>query len=584
MAYHHALSRRSTGPPPSAPSPVRTSRRFTAEGGLPPYPPVPGYLCPAFPGLICEVQHDGSWYQAVVEGVVRGSSVFPDLKLAYLSPGERRTGVFIPWADVPERVRLSPDVRQRLLAHQALDVCVAQLSLRASRLSARREAAMDAAVREAARRAAADPELLRVRSAVSGPVGPHEYLLWDYFSGPFGSMSQTAALHFANVRVLSLDWDRRCRADLHVDLGRWCPWAYLLGRGDEGMCAGAGVPTSIVDGCVRLPDHVHFSPPCFTYGVASGTHGRKVGKWAGAGSSVYSLASDTAVAAAVHFVRGLHQSGAPTTFTWENPSGSLLWLLPAVAALVRDGILVKTTTCYCMHGREGVKPTDIYCSPELCGAVAEEGKRPGIGQAYVAPWGRMCTRDGGCGSMGVSGKHLGPGSYSLRDCALPTALCGDIHRAWLRHHGRLRVATRGCVCELPCAAVHQLLLTWRQQTFCPLSPVGLLSMLGLRDVMCGRVRLGFLDPPSGPPAPFPCYLCDFDGPVAAGVVDGPLNQRHAVFRSAEAACRHALSAHGSSVGGLAVERQSLVQLPVLSRRELGSLLDWGQSQGEGEAV
>ena len=564
MAYQHMLTSRSGRPSPSAPSPARLPRRYAVEGGVLPYPTVPGYLCPAFPGLICEVRHDELWYRAVVEGVVSSRSALPDLKLAYLSSGGRRTGVFVPWEDVPDRVRLPPDIRQRLLAHQALDVCVAQLSLRASRLSARRSSAMDAAVSEAARRAPTDPKLCRSRSAVGDAVKPHEYLLWDFFSGPFGSMSQSAALHFSNVRVLSLDWDRRCPADLHVDLSRWCPWAYLLGRSDEGACAGAGAAAPGIDGFIRLPDHIHFSPPCFTYGVASGTHGREAGRWAGANSSVYSLASDTAVAAAVHFVRGLHRSGAATTFTWENPSGSLLWLLPAVAALVRDGILVKTTTCYCMHGREGVKPTDIYCSPTLCGVAAEEGKRPSDGPTYIAPWGRMCARDGGCGSMGVSGKHLGPGSYSLRDCALPMALCCDIHRAWLCHHGRRRLTSGGRACELPRAAVHQLLLTWRQQAFCPLSPVELLSVLGLRDAMCGRVRLGFLDPPSGPPVPFPCYLCDFDGPVAAGVVGGPLNQRHAVFQNAEAACRHALSAHGSSVGGLAVERQPLAQPPLLS--------------------
>ena len=396
---------------------------------------LPGHDVPLFPGCLVDVFDGGSWHRATVMAVdVCGSSGTLRLR--------RRSGqtVIVNASDVPLRLRhcrhTMATVRRmrRMLARVA-----AARSARPPSHDSRVARARAAGLKRnplASRRFFAE-----LRESRRSGVDPNQLLCLDLCSGPFKSVSLSVNRHLDSSLAVTVDLEESFAPDVAADLRTWDLWGFLLQncRSEKGR--------------IHCFVHIHASPPCTTYVLLNNEVNTRSASSPVAGPHSRPAARDAdEVSRTIAFlVRQCARCGLPTTWSIENPHGSMLWKLPCMKQLFATGLLEPVRVDYCRYGNAGAKPTIFAVSPTLSGERAS--------------WAWRCSRrDGNCGafrraSPQSSPYHGGPLSHQLIDSYIPATLCGLLSCAWVRIHSPQRCNDAN-YCTVTVDTARQLQAEW----------------------------------------------------------------------------------------------------------------------------
>ena len=396
---------------------------------------LPDHDVPLFPGCPVDVFDGGEWHRASVTAVdVCGSSGTLRLK--------RRSGqaVIVNADDVPSRLRhCRQTMRTARRLRRMLDRVAAARAARPPPLVSRVAKARAAGLKRnplASRRFFSE-----LRESRRSGVDPNQLLCLDLCSGPFKSMSLAVNRHLDSSLAVTVDLEESFSPDVAADLRTWDLWGFLLQncRSDKGR--------------VHCFVHIHASPPCTTYVLLNNEVNTRSASnpVAGPHSRPAARAADEVSRTIAFLVRQCALCGLPTTWSVENPHGSMLWKLPCMKKLFADGLLEPARVDYCRYGNAGAKPTVFAVSPTLSGERAS--------------WAWKCSRrDGNCGAFRRASPqsapyHGGPLSHKLIDSYIPATLCGLMSCAWVRIHSPQRCNDTN-YCTITVDTARQLQAGW----------------------------------------------------------------------------------------------------------------------------
>ena len=359
------------------PAVLRGRMRATGEtsGLMPPaslgVPLLPCGL-PAAPGLGVDVYHVGrgsastGWFPGIISRVTATSVVVQFGRTQQSTARTQYTDPLTP-ADVRRRLRLraldggTPSPTRAACSRPYLEGNVSE-EVRAYRTLqnvAERQRSRARAEERALTKAAAMYRLCLgtfvvqlASTLLNGSLRGVRYFV-ELYSGPFRSIScavQQASTHSATVTV---DINPDFNPDVVADLQSWSLWRWIL---SEAACWGARA-------MLILPFHLHFSPPCTTFGRACHLHGRCGVYPGGFCDSAAGVAAVRCAFAIAFLISQLLHHMLFITYTVENPLRSRLWELPFMLPVLRRSVVLDVT--YCMFGSDMRKSTRFMCHPDM---------------------------------------------------------------------------------------------------------------------------------------------------------------------------------------------------------------------------
>ena len=188
--------------------------------------------------------------------------------------------------------------------------------------------------------------------AISCTLGGVSYFV-ELYSGPYRSVSCAVQQFAVGIATVTVDINSDFFPDVVADLQTWSLWAWLL---RETVCWGSACS-------VFLPSHLHFSPPCTTFGRACHFHGRSQDYPGGFHDSADGVAASRCAFAIAFLLGQLLHHGLGVTYTIENPLRSLLWWLPCMQPLLYRSTVLDVS--YCMFGSGIHKTTRFLCHPSM---------------------------------------------------------------------------------------------------------------------------------------------------------------------------------------------------------------------------
>ena len=266
------------------------------------------------------------------------------------------------------------------------------------------------------------------------------------------------------VATVTVDSNLRFEPDVLADLQTWNFWSWLLGF--------IGVQAD--SEYLWMPAHLHFSPPCTSFGWARRFCGR-VGQYVGGFRGVPPAhEANCCVFAMCHLLRQVAALDVVVTYTVENPLGNALWDLPCMQALVAVSVVLDVS--YCLYGCDLPKCTRIVCHPSMRFDWAHLCS-DGLG---VRHYQHVCLSAGSASSKGACGgfmpasgamrpsgpvppptfKHAGrEGCFSVLEAEMPLLLCGQLHTSWMAIDGALRRSSAR-LRQVRRSAVRRLAANW----------------------------------------------------------------------------------------------------------------------------
>jgi hypothetical protein len=280
----------------------------------------------------------------------------------------------------------------------------------------------------------------------------------EMFSGPYRSLSCAVQQASTNTATVTVDINPDFAPDVIADLRSWSLWKWMLA---EAACWGAHA-------VVYIPFHLHFSPPCTTFGRACHLHGRCGEYPGGFDDSAAGVAAVQCAFAIAYLIAQLLRHRLSTTYTVENPLRSRLWDLPFMAPILRRSVVLDVT--YCMFGSDMRKATRFVCHPSMRFPWARLVPSSRFHMHYVlmCPQSPSAPNFNCCGAVVLStgdGAEVDEGSrtyhhrgracaFSVFDADIPLHLGGCLVRAAVAARGAAhmgddgRAVPRGVVCKL----------------------------------------------------------------------------------------------------------------------------------------